>query len=116
MLQGSIWPGFGNLRRLYVFTLKDNNLSGSISDNLYRMSSLEELNLFHNKLSGEIPHSFANLSFLSAFNISYNQMCGEILQVVQFDTFPNTSFVGNIHLYCAECTCDSEQTPTHSFK
>jgi hypothetical protein len=34
MLQGSIWPGFGNLRRLHVFILKDNNLSGPISDNL----------------------------------------------------------------------------------
>jgi len=26
MLQGSIWPGFGNLKRLHVFILKDNNL------------------------------------------------------------------------------------------
>jgi Leucine-rich repeat (LRR) protein len=116
MLQGSIWPSFGNLRRLHVFALKDNNLSGPIPDNLSLMSSLEVLDLSHNKLSGEIPHSFANLSFLSAFNVSYNQMCGEIPQAVQFDTFPDTSFVGNMRLCRAQCTCDSEQTPTHSFR
>ncbi|KAE8009207.1 hypothetical protein FH972_005656 [Carpinus fangiana] len=108
--------GFGNLRRLHVFTLKDNNLSEPILDNLSGMPSLEVLDLSHNKLLGEIPHSFANLSFLSAFNESYNQMCGEIPQAVQFNTFPDTSFVGNIRLCRAQCTCDSEQTPTHSFK
>ncbi|KAE8009229.1 hypothetical protein FH972_005678 [Carpinus fangiana] len=40
MLQVSIWPSFENLRRLHVFILKDNNLSGPIPDNLSRMSSL----------------------------------------------------------------------------
>jgi hypothetical protein len=34
MLQGSIWPGFGNLRRFHVFTLKDNNMSRPIPNNL----------------------------------------------------------------------------------
>jgi len=115
MLQGSIWPGFGNLKRLHVFILKDNNLSGNIPNNISGMSRLEVLDLSHNKLSGEIPLSMANLSFLSAFNVSYNQLCGKIPQAVQFDTFPDTSFVGNIGLCRALCTCEPEQPPTHSF-
>jgi Leucine-rich repeat (LRR) protein len=116
MLQGPIWPGFGNLKRLHVFILKYNNLSGPIPDNLSGMSNVEVIDLSHNKLSGEIPLYMGNLSFLSAFNVSYNQLCGEIPKAVQFDTFPDTCFVGNIGLCRALCTCEPEQPPTHSFR
>ncbi|KAL4614873.1 hypothetical protein ACB092_07G084000 [Castanea dentata] len=111
ILQGPIWPSFGNLKRLHVLNLKENNLSGPIPNNLSGMTYLEKLDLSHNKLSGEIPRALVNLSFLSTFDVSYNQLCGKIPEGSQFDTFPNTSFEGNNGLCSAEyCTCQSEQT------
>ncbi|KAM4088231.1 hypothetical protein ACB094_07G055300 [Castanea mollissima] len=116
ILQGLIWPGFGNLKRLHVLYLKENKFSGPIPNNLSGMAGLEKLDLSHNKLSGEIPHSLINLSFLSNFNVSYNQLCGKIPQGGQLDTFPNTSFEGNNGLCYAQCTCQSEQIPILSLR
>ena len=116
ILQGPIWPGFGNLKRLHVLNLKENKLSGPIPNNLSGMTDLEKLDLSHNNLSGEIPHSLINLSFLSTFDISYNQLCGEIPLGSQFDTFPNTNFEGNNGLCHAQCTCQSEQIPILSIR
>ncbi|KAK4564214.1 hypothetical protein RGQ29_006338 [Quercus rubra] len=116
ILQGPIWPGFGNLKRLHVLNLKENKFSGPIPNDLSGMSDLEKLDLSHNKLSGEIPNSLINLSFLSNFNVSYNQLCGKIPQGSQFDTFPNTSFEGNNGLCYAECTCHSKQIPILSLR
>lgn len=98
-LEGTIWPGFGNLKGLHVMDLKHNNLSGTIPKQLSGMTMLEILDLSHNKLTGEIPESLKVLSFLSAFDVSYNQLHGKIPKGTQFDTFASTSFEGNNGLY-----------------
>lgn len=98
-LQGPLWPGFGNLKGLHVMDLKHNSLSGPISYQLSGMAMLEILDLSHNKLSGEIPLTLRVLSFLSLFDVSYNQLHGKIPTGGQFDTFPSTSFEGNMGLY-----------------
>ncbi|KAH7518522.1 hypothetical protein FEM48_Zijuj09G0180600 [Ziziphus jujuba var. spinosa] len=94
-LSGTIWPEFGNLRKLQVFDLKVNNISGPIPSNLSGMNSVETLDLSHNKLSGTIPPSLVKLSFLSKFNVADNELYGEIPSGGQFSTFPNSSFQGN---------------------
>ncbi|KAL7184852.1 hypothetical protein ACSBR2_026905 [Camellia fascicularis] len=62
------------------------------------MMSIEILDLSHSDLSGAIPLSLVNLSFLSKFNVAYNQLYGTIPTGGQFDTFPNSSFEGNLGL------------------
>ncbi|RDX78566.1 Phytosulfokine receptor 1, partial [Mucuna pruriens] len=98
-LEGPIWAGFGNLKGLHVMDLKHNSLSGPIPWPLSGMTMLEILDLSHNKLSGEIPQSLVELSFLSSFDVSYNELHGEVPTKGQFDTFPPTSFEGNMGLY-----------------
>ncbi|PPS19132.1 hypothetical protein GOBAR_AA01442 [Gossypium barbadense] len=95
MLSGTIWPSFGNLRRLHVLNLKENRLRGSIPESLSGMKNLETLDLSHNKLSGKIPESLVQLSFLSKFSVAYNELYGEIPMGGQFMTFPSSSFERN---------------------
>ncbi|KAI7995272.1 Phytosulfokine receptor 1 [Camellia lanceoleosa] len=97
-LIGPIWPEFGNLKNLHYLDLKCNNLSGNIPEDLSGMTSIETLDLSHNDLSGAIPLSLVNLSFLSKFSVAYNQLCGTIPTGGQFETFPNSSFEGNLGL------------------
>ncbi|XP_028114341.1 phytosulfokine receptor 1-like isoform X5 [Camellia sinensis] len=97
-LTGPIWPEFGNLKKLHCLNLKCNNLSGNIPEDLSGMTSIETLDLSHNDLSGAIPPSLVNLSFLSKFNVAYNQLHGAIPTGGQFETFPNSSFEGNLGL------------------
>ncbi|CAL5354401.1 unnamed protein product [Camellia sinensis] len=66
------------------------------------MTSIETLDLSRNDLSGAIPLSLVNLSFLSKFNVAYNQLYGTIPTGGQFETFPNSSFEGNLGLCSGE--------------
>lgn len=117
-LDGSIWPEFGNLKKLHVFDLKHNNLSGPIPSELSGMTSLETLDLSNNNLSGAIPISLEKLSFLSKFSVANNHLTGRIPSGGQFQTFPNSSFDGNN--LCGEhrysCTIDRESGQVKSAK
>ncbi|XP_044490312.1 phytosulfokine receptor 1 [Mangifera indica] len=119
-LNGSIWPEFGNLKKLNVLNLKANDLSGPIPSELSGMTSLESLDLSHNNLTGTIPSSLVELSFLSKFSVAFNQLYGKIPSGGQFATFPNSSFEGNNNLCgehllpCANSDKDINQVPVGS--
>ncbi|KAK9051263.1 hypothetical protein SSX86_027890 [Deinandra increscens subsp. villosa] len=105
-LNGSIWPEFGNLKRLHVLDLKHNRLSGGIPSELSGMTSLETLDLSYNNLSGTIPPSLVSLSFLSKFSVAYNHLRGMVPNGRQFGTFGNSSFEGNKDLCGFTCVDD----------
>ncbi|GMP92462.1 hypothetical protein CsSME_00042684 [Camellia sinensis var. sinensis] len=95
---GPIWSAFGNLKKLHYLDLKCNNLSGNILEDLSGTTSIEILDLSNNDLFGAIPFSLVNLNLLSKFNVAYNQLHGAIPIGGQFETFPNSSFEGNLGL------------------
>ncbi|XP_071739498.1 phytosulfokine receptor 1-like [Rutidosis leptorrhynchoides] len=103
-LNGSIWPEFGNMKRLHVLDLKHNNISGEIPSELSGMTSIETLDLSYNNLSGSLPSSLVSLTFLSKFCVAYNDLSGSIPNEGQFATFANSSFEGNKKL--CEFTCE----------
>uniref|UniRef100_A0A2N9FMY9 Leucine-rich repeat-containing N-terminal plant-type domain-containing protein n=1 Tax=Fagus sylvatica TaxID=28930 RepID=A0A2N9FMY9_FAGSY len=85
----------GDLNGFQLLNLSNNNLTGHIPLSLGNLTTLESLDLSQNKLSGQIPWQLTQLTFLGSFNISHNQLIGPIPHGKQFDTFENSSFVGN---------------------
>nr|XP_048330752.1 receptor like protein 22-like [Ziziphus jujuba var. spinosa] len=97
--EGDIPELIGNLKGLSSLNISNNILTGPIPSSLGNLSYLEVLDLSHNKLSGEIPLQLTQLNFLGSFSVANNNLTGAIPQGKQFDTFPNSSFEGNMGLF-----------------
>uniref|UniRef100_A0ACD5UPG5 Uncharacterized protein n=1 Tax=Avena sativa TaxID=4498 RepID=A0ACD5UPG5_AVESA len=100
-LSGNIPPGLSNCFVLKLLSAGYNNLSGTLPDELFKITSLEHILLpsnwlegaFHgivkltnlvtldlgkNELSGEIPDSIGELKRLQELNLDHNNMYGEL--------------------------------------
>ena len=75
-LTGSIPDELGSLSSLEVLDLNDNQLTGEIPPELGSLSNLTHLYLHDNQLSGEIPAGLGNLSSLEWLWLQRNQLSG----------------------------------------
>ncbi|CAN0201907.1 unnamed protein product [Scytosiphon promiscuus] len=65
----------GRVERLKLI---DNNLKGSVPENLYKMDALRDLNLSYNELRGEIPKTLGRMSGLRTLVLLDNSLSGHI--------------------------------------
>ncbi|GJW23004.1 leucine-rich repeat-containing protein [Tanacetum coccineum] len=75
--------------------LSDNHLTGRIPEEIGKMTLLESLDLSVNEMDGRIPWSMSRLTTLNWLNLSSNQLTGEIPTSTQFQSFNESSFLGN---------------------
>ncbi|XP_024993961.1 receptor-like protein EIX2 [Cynara cardunculus var. scolymus] len=92
---GSIPSELMSLQALQSLNLSKNQLTGRIPKTIGDLKSLVAFDASLNRLSGELPVSLSSLSFLSSFNVSYNNLTGRIPSSTQFQTFNESSFLGN---------------------
>ncbi|KAF8079461.1 hypothetical protein N665_1026s0018 [Sinapis alba] len=112
-LSGEIPEELGDLKRVRSLNLSRNLLTGVIPGRFSNLKSIESLDISYNKLHGTIPLQLTMLQSLVVFNVSYNNLSGVIPQGKQFNTFGESSYLGNI-LLCGSPTSKSCGTTMNS--
>ncbi|WP_289038775.1 leucine-rich repeat domain-containing protein [uncultured Zobellia sp.] len=89
------WYGvtLNNENRVEKLILINNNLTGTLINEIGNLTSLVELNLNYNSLSGEIPSQLFNLQNVSKINLGNNILTGSIPSTIE-----NLSSITNISL------------------
>ncbi|XP_015160943.1 serine/threonine-protein kinase BRI1-like 2 [Solanum tuberosum] len=96
--EGVIPETLKDLSSLWLLNLSHNNLIGHIPMELGQLNTLEALDLSWNWLTGKIPQELTRMNFLAFLNISQNHLVGPIPHSLQFNTFENDSYGGNLDL------------------
>ncbi|KAM3321349.1 receptor-like protein 19 [Capsicum chacoense] len=78
--------------------LSSNHFEGDIPMEVGRLNMLEALDLSWNRLTGKIPRELTRMNFLAFLNLSQNLLVGPIPRGLQFNTFDNDSYGGNLDL------------------
>ncbi|WMV55350.1 hypothetical protein MTR67_048735 [Solanum verrucosum] len=114
--EGVIPKTLKDLSSLWLLNLSHNNLIGGIPMQLGKLNTLEALDLSWNRLTGKIPRELKRMNFLAFLNVSQNHLVGPIPHGLQFNTFENDSYGGNLDLcgppLSKQCgTSDSSHVP-----
>jgi hypothetical protein len=93
-LSGTLAPEVGLLKELTVLDLCDNTIHGTIPDEFYQLSLLEEFYGYQNELSGPLSWKIENLSNLTRLHLSHNKLSGSLPESLK-----STDFIRPIRKY-----------------
>jgi Divergent InlB B-repeat domain/Leucine rich repeat/Leucine rich repeat N-terminal domain len=91
-----------NNGQVFSLNLSNNQLSGTLSNSLEKLSQLDSLDLSENQLTGSIPESLGNLNNLTELHLSQNQLTGLIpnslgdLSKLRYFALDNNQLTGSI--------------------
>ncbi|WOG85687.1 hypothetical protein DCAR_0104878 [Daucus carota subsp. sativus] len=77
-IRGSIPNDIGRLFRLQYLNLEANYFEGRFPTNLSHCVDMKNINMNHNKIHGKLPSDFASWPKLDSFSLSTNQFTGSI--------------------------------------
>uniref|UniRef100_A0A0E0LMA6 Protein kinase domain-containing protein n=1 Tax=Oryza punctata TaxID=4537 RepID=A0A0E0LMA6_ORYPU len=90
-LGGQLGNTLGNFTSLITLDLSNNNIGGTIPDNL--PITLQRFFLSGNQLSGSIPSTLSTLTLLTGLSLNNNHLAGEIP-----DAFSTLTGLANLHI------------------
>ena len=95
----SEWYGISahtNPTRIMTIDLMNNNLSGTLPDEIKNLKNLITLSLPNNHLIGKIPESICELTSLNTLSLDHNSLTGEIPENIgNLINIDNLQLVGN---------------------
>ncbi|KAK8525693.1 hypothetical protein V6N13_090901 [Hibiscus sabdariffa] len=77
-VKGSIPAEIGNLSRLILIEIGDNELTGIIPSTIGRLKDLQRLYLSYNNLEGPVPSELCHLNKLAFLSLTSNKLSGQI--------------------------------------
>ncbi|XP_072951038.1 protein STRUBBELIG-RECEPTOR FAMILY 3-like isoform X1 [Typha angustifolia] len=102
-LGGQLSNDLGNFTSIVTIDLSNNNIGGSIPENL--PTTMRQLFLSANQLTGSIPSSLSKLTVLSAMSVNENHLTGELPNAFQ-------SLTGLINLDLSSNNLSSQLPPS----
>ena len=70
---------------LVKLDLSNNNLQGTIPEEIYKLTNIQKLYLFKNNLTGTISSQIGNLDSITHFHLSHNNLIGNIPNELKSD-------------------------------
>lgn len=97
-ISGTIPPEISLLSHLHYLDLSQNELMGTIPENLFELTKLEKIYLYQNAISGTLSTSIGKLVNLTHLHLSHNQLTGSIPHTMR-TTFDVTRQYHYINMY-----------------
>lgn len=72
-ISGKLPETMGQLKKLKVLSLQNNNFEGSLPSSMRNLTSLVQMQIYNNKFSGELPSFIGEFSNLRLLDCSYNK-------------------------------------------
>ncbi|KAI3435317.1 Protein kinase domain-containing protein [Psidium guajava] len=95
-LKGSLSPAIGRLSKLNELSLSNNKLVGQLPSQIVDCAKLEILNLRNNRFSGNIPSELSSLVHLRVLDVGSNKFTGDLSFLKYFPNLEKLSLSDNL--------------------
>jgi hypothetical protein len=94
-LSGTLSEMLGSLTSLELLDLSDNDLKGSIPSDIGSLLHLKRLRISYNALTGEVPQNISSLEHLELLHLHGNRLTGSMPYVNSWGLTENSSFISD---------------------